>query len=80
MDGSSVAAVSLVFYFFVVLLHCQVMLETISSTKNVLDAVLLVKETNQQVASAVLLNATEVTWFLDFYEEGLQLCLQMTVW
>jgi len=37
------------------------MLETISSTKNVLDAVLLVKETNQQVASAVLFNATEVT-------------------
>lgn len=65
LDGSSVAAVSLVFFFsFVVLLHCQVMLKTISSTKNVLDAVLLVKKTNQQVASAVLFtvlfNATEV--------------------
>ena len=56
MDGSSVAAVSLVFYFFVVLLHRQVMRETITSTKNVLDAVLLVKETNQQVASAVLIS------------------------
>jgi hypothetical protein len=50
------------------------MLKTISSTDNVLDAVLLVKETNQQVASAVLFNATEVRWFFILYnEEGLQL-------